>query len=165
MGLPPKTFSPLEAGTERYQLDPNQADRVFLFRFGNSMVDRDWRSRKRQASGGGFPMVSDSELNQWAILQSSYGSSSEGIENNPYLSMATSYLDLFHNGEGWVQSILCGVPHLGVFSVPFKYVYRPRPTKGISKMETEWLYYDGDRLLLDYLVEWRANPYRQANVA
>lgn len=161
----PKTFSTFEAGAERYTLDPNRADHVFLFRFGNRTVDRDWRSRKRQGSGGGFPMVSGSLLNEWAIKQTSFGSNSEGIEENPYLSMATSYQDLFDNGEVWVQNILRGTPHLGVFSVPFTYVHRPKPTKSISRAETEWLYYDGDRLLLDYLVEWRANPYRQANVA
>ncbi|MCA9655042.1 MAG: hypothetical protein H6712_27430 [Myxococcales bacterium] len=161
----PKTFSVLEAANEPYDLDVNHADRVILYRFGNRTMDWDWLSRKRQANGGAFATPPGTLLNEWALKQSSFGSNSEGIQDNPYLSMATSYQRLFDQGEGWVQDILRSVPHLGVFSVPFRYVHRPRPTKSISKMETEWLYYDGDEELLGYLVEWRDNPYRQANVA
>ncbi|MEM9453038.1 MAG: hypothetical protein AAGF11_02580 [Myxococcota bacterium] len=156
----PKIFSVSNAGAENYTLDLNRADHVIIYRFGNSTVERDWLSRMRQTNRGGFTVSSGATLNEWALKQTSYGSNSEGIQSNPFLSVATSYDDLFAYGEGWVQEILKQVPHLGVFSVPFTSVYRPRPTKLISRQETEWLYFDGDAELLSTLVEWRDNPYR-----
>jgi hypothetical protein len=66
---------------------------------------------------------------------------------------------LFAHGEVWVQNILRAVPDLAHFSVPFARVFRPSPTKLISKQETEWLYYDGDATLLSCLTAFQVNPY------
>jgi hypothetical protein len=156
----PKTFSEDNASGERYELDRNNRDHVIVYRFGDQHKDRDWLSRRRQKHGDFGPLPA-SELNDWALKQSSYGSQSEDIENNPFLSMATDYESLFKNGEGWVQKILEGVPDLGIFSAPFADIYRPSPTKLISKQETEWLYYDGRSPLLHKLVKWVDNPFRK----
>jgi hypothetical protein len=52
------------------------------------------------------------------------------------------------------------VPTLARFSVPFTQVFRPSPTKSISKMETEWLVLDDIAPLGSYQPHWAANPYR-----
>ena len=155
----PKNFSKDNAKDERFELDPHKPDHVIIYRFGDRSKDHDWLSRRRQKHGD-FGRPSANELNDWAIKQSSYGSKSEGIEDNPFLSVATDYKTLFDHGEGWVQTILREVPDLAVFSAPFGDLYRPSPTKLISKQETEWLYYDGSSPILHKLVKWVANPYR-----
>ncbi|WP_414447868.1 hypothetical protein AB4851_14920 [Burkholderia sp. 22PA0099] len=139
----PKNFSPITANGETYTLDPARPNHVILYRFGNAAVPRDWLSRMRQAHPGGFPMLSPPALNEWALKQTSYGSQAEGIEGNPFVSVATSYQALYDHGEGWVQKIIQNTPNLVSFSAPFNMVFRPSPTKLISKSETEWLYYDG----------------------
>jgi hypothetical protein len=74
--------------------------------------------------------------------------------------VATDYNALYDNGESWVQKILQTVPTLGVFIVPFNTLYRPSPTKLISKQETEWLYFDGNNPITAYLSQWQNNPKR-----
>jgi hypothetical protein len=145
----PKNFSQLTAYGETYTLDPDNANHVILYRFGNAAVPRDWLSRMRQAHPAGFPMPSLVALNDWALKQTSFGSQSEGIEGNPFVSVATSYQTLYEHGETWVQKILQSAPNLVSFSAPFDMVFRPSPTKLISKAETEWLYYDGVTPMLD----------------
>ncbi|MFZ0710111.1 MAG: hypothetical protein WAM53_08745 [Terrimicrobiaceae bacterium] len=156
----PKNFAPNNAVNENYVIDANNPANVILYRFGDRNKPLDWLSRKRQANHGNYVRPSDSELNDWAILQCSYGSKSENAENNPFLSTATNYADLFQNGEIWVQGILRQVPDVAEFSVPFDRVFRSSPTKTISKTETEWVYYDGDEELLHWLVRFIDNPYK-----
>ncbi|WP_080002568.1 hypothetical protein [Burkholderia ubonensis] len=155
----PKNFSPANAEGENYELDPKRPEHVIVYRFGNKDIPHDWLSRKRQEAGGNYPRPSDQDLNDWALKQSSYGSSSENAQDNPFLSVATSYTDLFNNGEVWVQKILEKAPNLVKLSVPFATVFRSSPTKLISKSETEWLYYDGDASLLSNNPEILPNPY------
>jgi hypothetical protein len=155
----PKNFSAMNAGNENFIIDPNNVNDVILFRFGDRNKPGNWASTRRSAAAGNFARPSNTDLNDWAIKQSSYGSSSENNADNPYLSVVTSYADLFAHGEGWVQNILRAVPDLARFSVPFARVFRPSPTKLISKQETEWLYYDGDATLLSCLTGWQVNPY------
>jgi hypothetical protein len=152
----PKTFTPAHAAGETFSVDPNGD--VYVYRFGDQGQARDWLSRRRQAANGNFALPTANDLNDWALKQSSYGSQSEGVANNPFISVATDYESLFTNGEGWVQKILQSVPTLGVFLVPAGSLYRPSPTKSISKMETEWLYYDGQAPITDYVDSWQANP-------
>ncbi len=154
----PKTFTPANATGETFQVDPN--GNVYAYRFGDQNQAWDWLSRRRQAANGNFPQPTPTELNDWALKQSSYGSQSEGIDDNPFISVATDYESLYSNGEGWVQKILQSVPTLGVFLVPPGSLYRPSPTKSISKMETEWLYYDGQAPIGNYVQSWQANPKR-----
>lgn len=154
----PKTFTREAAGDEPFRMADN--DHVYVYRFGDEHTAHDWLSRRRQAAGGNFPAPPPNELNDWALKQSSYGSQSENAEDNPFISVATDYETLYENGEVWVQGILRTVPTLGVFLVPAGTLYRPSPTKSISKMETEWLYYDGGAPITAHLQEWRANPKR-----
>ena len=154
----PKTFTPQNAGGEAYTTDPN--GNVRIYRVGDRSVARDWLSRRRKGAGGNFPGLAATDLNDWALKQSSYGSESEGIADNPFISVATDPDALFDNGEGWVQKILQTVPTLGVFVVPPGSLYRPSPTKLISRHETEWLYYDSAAPITDYLESWSANPRR-----
>lgn len=154
----PKNFTALNATGETFQL--SGSGMVVVYRFGDQSVAHDWLSRKRQAHGGSFPRPSPSELNDWALKQSSYGSQSENVADNPFISVATDFETLYANGEVWVQKILQQAPTLGVFAVPFATLFRPSPTKSISRMETEWLYYDGDHEIGHYATEWRANPKR-----
>jgi len=155
----PKIFSTANAGDEAYELVG--IDKVKLYRFGDDTVSVDWLSRARQAAGGTFTRPGKVKLNEWALLQSSYGSKSVSVGTgvNPFLSVATSYAALFKNGEPWVQKIITGTPNLAVFTVPFTVVFRPSPTKSISKMETEWLYLDDAHDIKHYLTEMRVNPY------
>lgn len=155
----PKNFSVENAEDETFQLDPNDNTRVLIYRFGDRTKPRNWSSWKRTESNGNFMRPSNSELNDWAIKQSSYGSKSENAKDNPFISVATDPASLYNNGEIWVQQILQETPDMGVFSVPFDRLFRPSPTKSVSKMETEWLFYDGDDSLTDYLVGWQVNPY------
>jgi len=157
----PRNFSVLNANGENYVIDPMDPAKVKLYRFGDRNKPQNWLSPRRQANNGNYPRLSNADLNDWAIKQCSYGSASENAQDNPFLSMATSYADLFQNGEVWAQGILRQVPDLGEFSVPFDRVYRSSPTKTISKMETEWVYYDGGEPLLNWLVNFIANPYKQ----
>ncbi|MDF8263556.1 hypothetical protein [Luteipulveratus flavus] len=152
----PKTFSAANAAGESFRTGAGGA--VYIYRFGDQNVGRDWLSRKRQGAGGNFPAPAANTLNDWALKQSSYGSQSEGIADNPFISVATDYDELYNHGEGWVQKILQTVPTLGEFLVPPATLYRPSPTKLISKSETEWLFYDGDHPIADYLVGWQVNP-------
>ncbi|RCK69438.1 hypothetical protein DT076_11180 [Desertihabitans brevis] len=152
----PKTFSPEAAVGESFRLDAS--GRVYVYRFGDRSKGIDWLSRRRQGAGGGFPRPGPEELNDWALKQSSYGSSSENVADNPFLSVATDPDALYAHGEGWVQKILEAAPTLGVFLVPAGALFRPSPTKLISRSETEWLYYDGDAPITDHLEEWLANP-------
>ena len=154
----PKTFAPANAAGEAYRTEPN--GEVWVYRFGDQNQAWDWLSRKRQGAGGNFPAPTANDLNDWALKQSSYGSSSEGIEGNPFISVATDFESLYANGEGWVQKILQSVPTLGVFLVPPGALYRSSPTKLISKSETEWLFYDGGAPITQYVQEWRDNPKR-----
>jgi hypothetical protein len=141
-------------------MPPLVQDKVLVYRFGDRNKAIDWLSRRRQKENGSFTKPKDSALNDWALKQSSYGSQSENVEENPFISVATSYETLYNDGEVWVQKILKEVPHIGVFSVPFDELYRPRPTKLISKKETEWLYYDGTNAIMTYFKEWKDNPYK-----
>jgi len=68
---------------------------------------------------------------------------------------------LKQHGDPWVQNLLKVIPDLGVFVVPFVFVNRPSINSTATKNETEWLYYDGQKPLLDCLLEWRANPYKE----
>jgi hypothetical protein len=154
----PKTFTPVIAAGEQFRTDPH--GNVYVYRFGDQGAAWDWLSRRRQAANGNFPQPVPNDLNDWALKQSSYGSQSEGVANNPFISVATDFESLYANGEGWVQKILQTVPTLGVFLVPPGSLYRPSPTKSISKMETEWLYYDGVAPINNYVQEWRANAKR-----
>jgi hypothetical protein len=160
----PKTFSTANAGDEAYELVG--IDQVKIYRFGDNNVSVDWLSRARQAAGGNYAKPDGPKLNEWALLQSSFGSKSTavGAGPNPFLSVATSYESLFRNGESWVQKIITGTPNLAVFTVPFTVVYRPSVTKLVSKTETEWLYLDDDHDLKHYLTEMRVNPYLIARV-
>ncbi|TWA62101.1 hypothetical protein FBZ82_116114 [Azospirillum brasilense] len=157
----PKNFSAMNAAGERYGLDPHRADHVLVYRFADKAKATDWRSRRRNTVGGGFAKPSDSALNDWAIKQSSFGSQSENSNDNPFVSVATDYETLYARAEGWVKKILETAPDLGVFSVPYDKLYRPSPTKPLSKEETEWLYYDGDVELMADLQSWLANPYKK----
>lgn len=155
----PKNFSVENADEEAYIIDNNHPTHVICYRFGDRTKDNDWLTAKRRETGGDFVLPGDIALNDWALKQSSYGSKSEGAKDNPFLSIATDYASCFQNGEGWVQEIIRNVPDMGVFSIPFELVYRPSPTKSISKMETEWLYCDSVSTITTHLVEWRVNPY------
>jgi len=157
----PKTFSTANVTGERYTLDPAKPGHVLVYRFADKAKATDWRSRRRNTVGGGFAKPSDSVLNDWALKQSSYGSQSENSNDNPFLSVATNYEVLYDRAEGWVKKILETAPDLGVFSVPYDKLYRPSPTKPLSKEESEWLYYDGDAELVSYLKTWAANPYKK----
>jgi hypothetical protein len=153
----PKMFSAVEAAGEAFQIDPAVPGNVIAYRFGRRNVADDWLSPLRRATGGGFPQPLN--WNEIALLQTSYGSKAETAAGNSFLSIATDHASLFNNGEVWVQNIIRETPDLGQFSIPFAAVRRPRPTKLISKQETEWLFYDGNNPLLNYLVAWLANPY------
>ncbi|MFC5356258.1 hypothetical protein [Azospirillum himalayense] len=157
----PKTFSTATAAGERYTLDPAKAGQVLVYRFADKAKATEWRSRRRNTVGGGFAKPGDSSLNDWAIKQSSFGSQSENSNENPFVSVATDYETLYARAEGWVKKILEAAPDLGVFSVPYDKLYRPSPTKPLSKEETEWLYYDGNTELETYLQSWVANPYKK----
>lgn len=156
----PKNFSANNAANEAYALDPQDNTKVLVYRFGDRTKPRNWSSWKRTASEGDFDRPSNSTLNDWAIKQSSYGSKSENAKDNPFISVATDHASLYENGEVWVQDILEKTPDMGVFSVPFDLLFRPSPTKLVSKTETEWLFYDGDDSMTDYLVRWEDNPYK-----
>ncbi|TWA76577.1 hypothetical protein FBZ83_118116 [Azospirillum brasilense] len=157
----PKNFSAMNAAGERYGLDPHRAGHVLVYRFADKAKATDWRSRRRNTVGGGFAKPSDPVLNDWALKQSSFGSQSENSNDNPFVSVATDYETLYARAEGWVKKILETAPDLGVFSVPYDKLYRPSPTKPLSKEETEWLYYDGDVELMTCLQSWLANPYKK----
>lgn len=154
----PKTFTPQAAANEQFRTDPH--GNVYIYRFGDQHNPLDWLSRRRQSAAGNFVAPPANDLNDWALKQSSYGSQSENVADNPFISVATDFESLYANGEGWVQKILQTVPTLGVFLVPAASLYRPSPTKSISRMETEWLYFDGAAPISTYLQEWRDNPKR-----
>ncbi|OYD80855.1 hypothetical protein [Azospirillum brasilense] len=156
----PKNFSVENAAGERFQLDASQPGHVLVYRFADKAKATDWKSRRRNTTGGGFAKPSDAVLNDWAIKQSSFGSQSENTNDNPFLSVATDYETLYARAEGWVKKILETAPDLGIFSVPYDKLYRPSPTKPLSREETEWLYYDGDDELETHLASWAANPYK-----
>lgn len=136
-------------------------DNLIVYRFGNRATAWDWTSPKRQAQGGNFARPSDTKLNQLALSQVRFGRKGVAANDTPFVSVATNYEALYNHGEAWVQKLLKVVPDLGVFVVPFATVMRPGINSHATKVETEWLYYDGDNPLLDYLDEWRTNPYRQ----
>jgi hypothetical protein len=105
--------------------------------------------------------LADKQLNDAALMQVRFGRKSDLGNDVPFISVATDYTALEQNGEIWVQNLLKIVPDLGVFIVTFQYVNRPSINSSCTKQETEWLYYDGDHPILDYLDEWRPNPYRE----
>lgn len=123
----PRTFSITEAGDEPYKLDPEDASKVFVYRFGRSAESRDWISRRRQNNGNFGAAAGIQDMNSLALGQSSFGSSATNVEDNPFILVATDIVSLKNNGEGWVANILSTVPNLGKFSVPFENLFRPRP--------------------------------------
>ncbi len=154
----PKNFSPANAEQGNFKLAAN--DHVYVYRYGNWDESNNWSSRRRSKNNGnGFPKPSDGDLNDWALKQSSYGSESEGIENNPFISVATSFDVLKNKGDVWVQKIVETAPHIGEFKVPYSSLFRPSPTKLISKEETEWLYFDGEKKIKENECQKRSNPY------
>lgn len=156
----PKTFATATPDKEPYELTDEGL--VIIYRFGNQAVDRDWLSRRRQAEhGNNYDKPPDSELNNFALEQTSYGREAANIAGNPFLSVATSQAQLFTNSEGWVQKILTQVPTVGTFAIPQTSLYRPSPTKPLSKGETEWLYLDCDAAITAHLIRWLPNPYRR----
>lgn len=134
-------------------------DNLRIFRFGDKGKDYDWTSPKRQGEGGNFERPSNNRLNSLALSQVRYGRKGQLGKETPFVSVATNYEALYENGEPWVQKLLAKVPNLGVFDVPFETVMRPGINSHATKTETEWLYYDGDTALLDYLTHWETNPY------
>jgi hypothetical protein len=137
-------------------------DLVTVYRFGDRDQAWDWLSPCRQQMSGGFARPTPSLLNDRAMFQVRFGRKSDPkvMTDIPFVSVATSYSRLFDRGEPWVQEILRTVPHLGVFVVPFSCVMRPSINSHASRAETEWLYYDGDEPITQYVTEWRDNPYR-----
>lgn len=154
----PKTFA--TDPPEDEQFERTDDGHVIIFRFGNQAVDRDWLSRRRQAARGDYLKPTNDELNNLALEQTSFGREAANIEQNPFLSVATSAESLFTNCEVWVQRILETVPTLARFAIPAGDLYRPRPTKPLSTRETEWLYLDAEAPITDHLLEWLPNPYR-----
>ena len=134
-------------------------DQVVVYRFGDRGKGYDWQSPRRQRDGT-FQRPGNSQLNALALSQVRFGRKGDVGPDTPFVSVATSYQRLYTNGEPWVQDILGKVPDLGVFVVPFACLMRPSINSHATKVETEWLYYDGDREITHYLREWRANPYK-----
>jgi hypothetical protein len=159
----PKNFTSAGAPPEPFKLDPSDPNRVLIYRFGDRNNPSNWQSGKRKSAGGDFPMPSDDKLNDFALKQTSFGFQSDEGSELPFLSVATDIDWLKKNGESWVEKLLAAVPDYGTFSVPFKYVYRPSVTKSISKQETEWLYYDGEKPIShsDWKPVWQPNPFRK----
>lgn len=133
-------------------------DNLKVYRFGDRGKAYDWTSPKRQSQGGNFQRPQN--LNGLALSQVRFGRKGAVGADTPFVSVATNFQALHDNGEAWVQNLLTVVPDLGVFVVPFATVMRPGINSHATKVETEWLFYDGDSALLDYLQEWRPNPYR-----
>jgi RHS repeat-associated protein len=153
-----KTFGKDTAAGEKYELSAD-GTKVKIYRFGDQKQEWDWESRNRQDSNGNFAEPSD--LNSWAIKQSSFGSGSENPTKNPFISIATDHESLSHSSDPWVQKIVKESPDLRVMEVPPEMLVRPRPTKPLSKTETEWLFYDGDNSMGQFHSEWVPNPYKK----
>lgn len=135
-------------------------DFVLVYRFGDSNHPQDWSSPRRASTGGNFPRPTDNELFDEAHLQTHFGRNSTSGNNAPFVSVAISHECLRDNGEGWVQGILENVPHMGIFRVPFASLFRPSPISSATRQETEWLYFDGDVPIQNYLLQFIANPYK-----
>jgi len=133
-------------------------DNLKVYRFGDRGKSYDWTSPQRQAAGANFARPTDFRLNQMALSQVRFGRG--GVDTGPFVSVATSHQALRGSPDPWVQKILASAPDLGVFVVPFSIVMRPSINSDATKKETEWLVFDGDAPLLDYLQGWEPNPYR-----
>jgi RHS repeat-associated protein len=152
-----KTFGKDTASGEKYELSAD-GTKVKIYRFGDKDKSYDWESRSRQEHQGDFSEPSD--MNSWAIKQSSFGSGSDNPTKNPFISIATDHETLSHSSDPWVQKIVKESPDLRVMEVPPEALIRPRPTKPLSKAETEWMFYDGDGAMNKYHSTWLPNPYK-----
>lgn len=153
-----KTFGHNNATGEKYELSED-GTKVKVYRFGDQGKQWDWESKNRWNNDhNGFQ--EPNSLNDWAIKQSSFGSGSENAGQNPLISVATDPDSLRKSNDPWVQKILNESPDLRVMEVPPESLIRPKPTKPISKEETEWMFYDGDSSMNNFHSEWRPNPFK-----
>ncbi|MBP2330551.1 RHS repeat-associated protein [Kibdelosporangium banguiense] len=153
-----KTFGKDTAGNEKYELSED-GTKVKIYRFGDQSKPYDWESKSRWNNDHN-DFTQPDDLNSWAIKQSSFGSGSEGANKNPFISIATDPGSLAKSNDPWVQKIVKESPDVRVMEVPAELLVRPRPTKPISKEETEWLFYDGDYKMSDFHKEWQPNPFK-----
>ena len=88
--------------------------------------------------------------------------------NSPFVSMIEDPAKLAASTDPWARTIATGepgapgvarAPDLGEFSVPKTNIVYPKAGNALSIAETERLFYQTGKSLVDYLAKWITNPY------
>lgn len=147
---------------------PNAGEFVVVYRYTN----RRFSQASRLARVGVLTRLRERFLMQFRAyrLWRADAHSAGLTKNSPFISVLLEPVSVSSSRDAGVRAIVTGLPEwalqayglqqaedIGVFRVPISRLYSPNPARITQHEETERLFLGDD--LIEFLLEWRPNPY------